>query len=259
MAPIEVLAAIQYLSSCSLGRATGSSRTRDGRAAPCTGVGYLVAVDPDGLVRDHQPDRHPLAGARRTTRSRTWKVVIPVLTIIVLLVTHFHGVQLHQAAAASSSTARPDQEHPDRDPDRRHRVRPARLRAGGAAGRRGDAIPSGTCARAVILSILIGAAIYILLQVAFIGALDPQRPGLRRTAGRTSARPAPTRRWSTLQQSARSTRWPRSPASPGWPSCCGIDARDLAERHRAHLPDLLLAPELRAEQERLRPDGVRDD
>ena len=43
--------------------------------------------------------------ARANNGITTWKVVIPVLTIIVLLVTHFHTRQLQPPAAASSSRA----------------------------------------------------------------------------------------------------------------------------------------------------------
>ncbi len=111
--------------------------------------------------------------ARANNGITTWKVIIPVLTIIVLLATDFHSSNFGRPAAVSSSRGR--------------RVKSILIAipAGGivfallgfeqAVQLGGEAAnPKRDLPRAVILSILIGAAIYILLQIAFIGAMSPK-------------------------------------------------------------------------------------
>ena len=81
-----------------------------------------------------------------------------------------------------------------------------------------SANPGRDLPRAVILSILIGAALYILIQIAFIGALTPSCSSQQRWRlgpGRAPAR-SPWR-----SRPVRSSRSPASPASRGWPRCCG--------------------------------------
>ena len=164
VAPIEVEAAIQYASTYSFGKHWFNSK------GTLSGSGIIIAVILMVLFVIFN-----LVGikwlARINNALTTWKVIIPVLTIVVLMLTHFHG---------------------------------SNFTAGGGFFVKGDefkailvAIPSGGIVfsllgfeqavqlggesrnpkkdlpRAVILSILIGSAVYILVQVAFIGALDP--------------------------------------------------------------------------------------
>jgi amino acid transporter len=116
-----------------------------------------------------------LIGIRWLTRANSaitvWKVAIPVLTIVVLLATHLHtgnftaggGFFVHGSALHSILVSLPS-----------GGIVFALLgfeqatQLGGEAANPGRDLP-----RAVIASILIGAAIYTLLQIAFIGSLDP--------------------------------------------------------------------------------------
>lgn len=168
VAPIEVLAAIQYISTYSWAKDWYVAHP----PGPGTlhGVGYAVAV---GLMFAFVVVN--LVGIRWLARSNnvitTWKVAIPVLTIIVLLATHFHGSNfsggggffVHGAKVKSILIAIPT-----------GGIVFALLGFEQAVQLGGEARdPKRDLGRAVILSILIGAAIYILLQVAFIGALSP--------------------------------------------------------------------------------------
>jgi amino acid transporter len=163
VAPIEVLAAVQYMSSASWANGFFSSK------GTLTGSGIVVAV-----ILMFVFVVVNLIGVRWLARVNnsltTWKVLIPVLAIVVFLLFHFHS---------------------------------GNFTGGGGFFVKGDevkdiliAIPSGgivfsllgfeqavqlggeskdpkNLPRAVIVSILIGAAVYILVQVAFIGALSP--------------------------------------------------------------------------------------
>jgi amino acid transporter len=168
VAPIEVLAAIQYLSSFHFARTWFVEQT----TGPGTlhGVGYAVAI---GLMIFFVAIN--LIGIRWLARSNnwitSWKVLIPVLTIVVLLITHFHGSNftsgggffVKNKAVESILFAIPT-----------GGIVFALLGFEQAVQLGGEAAnPERDLARAVIISILIGAAIYILLQVAFIGALSP--------------------------------------------------------------------------------------
>jgi len=110
--------------------------------------------------------------ARANNAITSWKVLIPVLTVIVLLATHFHGSNFSHgggffvkgAVVKSILIAIPS-----------GGIVFALLGFEQAVQLGGEARdPQRDLPRAVILSILIGAGIYILLQVAFIGALDPK-------------------------------------------------------------------------------------
>ncbi|HKS00009.1 MAG TPA: APC family permease [Candidatus Dormibacteraeota bacterium] len=166
VAPVEVLATIQYMSTYPWAKNWYVPHT----TGPGTlhGVGYVVAV---GLMFAFVLLN--LAGIRWLVRSNnvitSWKVAIPVLTIIVLA-TRFHapnfshgGFFVHGAAVKSILIA---------------------LTSGGIVGALlgfeqalqlgGEARhPKRDLGRAVIFSILIAAVIYILLEVVFIGALSP--------------------------------------------------------------------------------------
>ena len=163
-APIEVLAVIQYLSTAhwahDLYRANGT----------LSGTGIIAAVILMGLFVVLN-----LIGIRWLTRANTaitsWKVVIPVFTILVLLATHFHvgnftaggGFFVHGSAIHSILVAIPT-----------GGIVFSLLGFEQAVQLGGEAAnPKRDLPRAVILSILIGAGIYILLQLVFIGSISP--------------------------------------------------------------------------------------
>ncbi len=167
VAPIEVLAAIQYLSLASF--AHGWYNAAKGTLS---GTGIIAAIVLMAIFVVLN-----LIGIRWLARvnnaATTWKVFIPVLTIIVLLVGHFHSQNFGHAAGGffpgNSSSAVKDI----------LLTLPAGIvfsllgfeqavQLGGEA-----ANPARDLARAVILSMIIGGIIYILLQVAFIGAMSP--------------------------------------------------------------------------------------
>jgi amino acid transporter len=163
-APIEVLAAIQYLSTTDWGHGLYRS---SGTLSP-SGIGVAVVLMACFVVLN-------LIGIRWLTRANNaitvWKVAVPVLTIVVLLATHLHtsnftaggGFFVHGSALHSILVSLPS-----------GGIVFALLgfeqatQLGGEAANPGRDLP-----RAVIASILIGAAIYTLLQVAFIGSLNP--------------------------------------------------------------------------------------
>jgi len=164
VAPIEVLAAIQYLSSTSLG-----SGLFDATNSTLTGSGVVVAIVLMFLFVVVN-----LIGIRWLARVNnvltTWKVLIPVVTIVVLLITHFHGGNFsHGGGFFVKGAAFKDIV--------------IAIPTGGivfsllgfeqAVQLGGEARNPKDVPRAVIVSILIGAAVYILVQIAFIGALDP--------------------------------------------------------------------------------------
>lgn len=171
VAPIEVLAAIQYLSTAHWARHFFHSHLVNGLPAnTLSGSGIIAAVILMVIFVVFN-----LVGIRFLARANNaitwWKVAIPVGTIIVLLASNFHGSNfshgggffVHGAAVKSILIAIPS-----------GGIVFALLgfeqavQLGGEAKNPGRDLP-----RAVILSILIGAGIYILLQVAFIGALSP--------------------------------------------------------------------------------------
>ena len=115
--------------------------------------------------------------------------------------------------------------------------------------------PSQDLPRAVILSILIGGSIYILVQVAFIGALEPRLLAQAHT-------------WTNLVPGHQSPALAALNAAPfytvaklaglAWLAVVlRIDAI-ISPIGQAHLHDLRVADQLRAEQEWLRAEGVRD-
>ncbi len=163
VAPIEVLAAVQYLSSFSWASSWYSSN------GTLSGVGILVAI-----VLMFAFVAVNLIGigwlARVNNSLTTWKVLIPVLTIIVMIVFKFHssnfshggGFFVKGAAVKSILIAIPT-----------GGIVFSLLGFEQAVQLGGEARNPKDIPRAVILSILIGAAVYVLIQVAFIGALDP--------------------------------------------------------------------------------------
>lgn len=165
VAPIEVLAVIQYASTYSWGSTWYKA---DGTLS---GTGILIAV---ALMLIFVIVN--IIGIRWLARVNntltTWKVVIPVLTIIVLFATSFHGSNFSHGGGFFVK-------------GQEVKAILIAIPAGGivfsllgfeqAVQLGGEARnPSRDLPRAVILSILIGGTIYVLVQVAFIGALDPK-------------------------------------------------------------------------------------
>jgi amino acid transporter len=169
VAPIEVLAVITYAQHYSFAK---HWLKVSGGQHVLTGTGLVVSI---GLMALFTAVN--FLTVRRLAQANSaitwWKVSIPVLTVIVLLVTSFHGSNFTAAdgfapggaagvlGAISTSGiifALLGFEQADQ-------------LAGEAANPRRD-IP-----RAVIGSIIIGATIYILLQIAFLGALPASKIG----------------------------------------------------------------------------------
>jgi amino acid transporter len=164
VAPIEVLAAIQYMSSASW--ASGFLKAN----GTLSGSGILVAV----LLMFVFVIVN-LIGVRWLARVNnaltTWKVLIPVLAIVVFLLFHFHsgnfsgggGFFVKGAEFKDILIAIPN-----------GGIVFSLLGFEQAVQLGGEsANPKRDLPRAVIGSILLGAAVYILVQVAFIGALSP--------------------------------------------------------------------------------------
>ncbi len=155
--------------------------------------------------------------ARMNNGLTTWKVLLPILTIIVMFGFKFHGSNFSKgggffikgAEVKSIMLAIPN-----------GGIVFALLGFEQAVQIGGESKnPKRDLARSVIISILLGSAIYLLVQIAFIGALDPKLLTEAKT-WTTWGRPTTTPR-SKRSTKRRSTRWPRSPASRGWPCCCG--------------------------------------
>ena len=171
VAPIEVLAAVQYLSTAHWARSFFHANPAAGSAGGTLhGWGYLAAaillllfviINIVGIR----------VFARINNAITTWKVAIPVVTILILLIGHFHGSNLGHAGGGFFTS---------------HGAiknilltLPAGIifsllgfeqavQLGGESRN-----PARDLPRAVILSILIGAIIYILVQLAFLGAMPP--------------------------------------------------------------------------------------
>jgi amino acid transporter len=171
VAPIEVLAAIEYLSTAHWARNFfHTSAAAGGAGGTLHGWGYLAAAIMLALFVIIN-----IVGIRVFAKINnaitTWKVVIPVVTILILLIGHFHGSNFGHAGGGFFTS---------KDAVKNILLTlPAGIifsllgfeqavQLGGESANPGRDLP-----RAVILSLLIGAAVYILLQVAFIGALKP--------------------------------------------------------------------------------------
>jgi amino acid transporter len=171
VAPIEVLAAIQYLSTAHWARNFFHANAAAGGAGGTLhGWGYLAAaillvifviVNIVGIRWF----------AKINNAITTWKVVIPVVTIFILLIGHFHSSNFGHAAGGFFTSSSPVKNI--------LLTLPAGIifsllgfeqavQLGGESANPGRDLP-----RAVILSMLIGGAVYILLQISFIGAMSP--------------------------------------------------------------------------------------
>jgi len=172
VAPIEVLATIQYLSVAHWANgfynASKNTLTGSGIVAAIILMVCFVIINIIGIQWF----------ARTNNAITTWKVAIPLLAIIVFLATQFHGHNFSAgggffmkikgesafgAAAKTIMTAIPG-----------GGIVFALLGFEQAVQIGGEsANPKRDIPRAVIGSILIGATIYVLVQFAFIGALSP--------------------------------------------------------------------------------------
>jgi amino acid transporter len=171
VAPIEVLAAIQYLSTASWARNFFHANAAAGSAGGTLhGWGYLAAgillllfviINIFGIRYF----------ARINNAITTWKVAIPVVTILILLIGHFHGSNLGHAGGGFFTHSSAIKNI--------LLTLPAGIifsllgfeqavQLGGESANPGRDLP-----RAVILSIIIGAVVYILIQLSFLGAMNP--------------------------------------------------------------------------------------
>ena len=180
VAPIEVLAAIQYFSTVSWAKSWYNGTSLHGAGIPVS-IALLLLFTAVNLI-----------GVRWLARVNniltTWKIIVPVLTIIVLLVAKLHtgnfsadgGFFIKGAAFKSIFIAIPT-----------GGIVFSLLGFEQAVQLAGEATnPGRDVPRAVILSIIVGALVYILLQVAFIGALEPS---LLRQAGTWANLAVPTK------------------------------------------------------------------
>ena len=166
LAPIEVEAALQYLtpkiSAVQLTQSKGS-------VVVLTGAGLIVGAALLLLFAVIN-----VLGVRKLSESNnvavTWKLLVPVITVIALVATSFHTENFHSASAGGFMpfgwkgvlTALPlgvvfsltgfEQA----------------VQLGGESRNPGRDMP-----RAVIGSVLIGIVLYVALQIAFIGSLSP--------------------------------------------------------------------------------------
>ena len=171
VAPIEVLAAVEYLATAHWARNFFHINANAGAAGGTLhGWGYLAAgillllfviINIVGIRWF----------AKINSTVTTWKVAIPVVTILILLIGHFHGSNFGHAGGGFFTS---------HDAFKNILLTlPAGIifsllgfeqavQIGGESANPGRDLP-----RAVIMSIVIGAIVYILIQVAFIGGLKP--------------------------------------------------------------------------------------
>ncbi|HWE67475.1 MAG TPA: APC family permease [Acidimicrobiales bacterium] len=164
LAPIEVEAALQYLTGISwLDWLTHTS----GGVAVLGGGGYAVAVV---LLAGFTVVNY--IGVRWFSTTNTWavwwKIAVPLLTVIVLLAYGLHGSNFHAGGGFAPYGAKGVL---------------AALPAGVIFAYQGfeqalqlgaeSKDPARHVAPAVIGSVLIGVVLYVLLDIAFIGSLSP--------------------------------------------------------------------------------------
>jgi amino acid transporter len=167
VAPIEVAAMLQYLSSVTWAHgffnANKGVLTGSGLLIGAILMVFFVAVNLLGIQWL----------SRFNTGITTWKVLLPIFAVIVLLLTHFHSgnfsadggffIKGSQGGFKAIVATFPVG------------VIFALLGFEQAVQLGGESSnPKRDLPRAVIGSVVIGAVIYVLAQVAFIGALDPK-------------------------------------------------------------------------------------
>lgn len=171
VAPIEVLAAVQYLSTAHWARNFFHANAAAGSAGGTLhGWGYLAA----GILLLLFVIIN-IVGIRYFARINSaiagWKVAVPVVTVLILLIGHFHGSNFGHAGGGFFTSSNPIKSI--------LLTLPAGIifsllgfeqavQLGGESANPGRDLP-----RAVILSMLIGGILYILIQISFIGALKP--------------------------------------------------------------------------------------
>ncbi|MGD1052497.1 MAG: APC family permease [Candidatus Dormibacteria bacterium] len=170
VAPVEVLATVQYFSTVSWASGWFKIDPATG-AGTLQGPGIVVAL---ALLVVFAAIN--LMGIKWLSRSNTWitslKVFVPILAIVVLVTTHFHMSNFTALGGFFLKGANPP------------KVILSAIPAGGivfsllgfeqAVQLGGESSnPKRDIPRAVIGATLIGALIYILVQFAFIGALAP--------------------------------------------------------------------------------------
>lgn len=164
IAPIEVEGAITYLESAPW--ASGIDMVNKDQTLTPTGIGIaVVALLIFTFIN--------LMGAKWLSDSNIlvviWKTIVPIVTIVVIIALTFHGGNFSQGGGGFA-------------PNGFHGIFAA-LPLGvvfalqgfeQAAQMAGEAKnPKKHVARSIILAMFIGAVIYIFLEVAFIGAIDP--------------------------------------------------------------------------------------
>jgi amino acid transporter len=172
VAPIEVLATIQYFSSVSWAGSWYKPPVAPAINGTLSGAGIAVAVCLMIVFTIVN-----LVGVRWLANSNngitTWKVIVPIIAVIVFCAFHFHG---HNFSAGGGFFVKGSD-------GGAHAILDAIPGAGivfsllgfeQAVQLGGEARnPQRDLPRAVISAILVGAAIYILAQLAFIAALSP--------------------------------------------------------------------------------------
>ncbi len=163
VAPIEVEAALQYFTHY-----VSWLTTTSGGETVLTAQGYAVAVVLMAIFTAVN-----IMGVRWLARSNTpitaWKIAIPLIALIALIATRFHGGNFHAAGGFM--------------PFGFHGVFSALATGGVIFAYQGfeQAIqlggesqnPRRNVPLAVIGAMLLGVVVYVMLQVAFLGALEP--------------------------------------------------------------------------------------
>jgi amino acid transporter len=163
-APIEVEAALQYFTHY-----VSWLTTTSGGETVLTAQGYGVAAALMLLFTIVN-----ILGVRKLAQSNNlimlWKVAIPVIAIVALMATAFHGSNFHAAGGFN--------------PYGWHGIFQAistggvifaylgfeqAIQLGGESSNPGRNIPL-----AVISAMIVGVIVYVMLQVAFLGALEPK-------------------------------------------------------------------------------------
>ena len=170
IAPIEVEAAISYLNSTKWAQQHFDMLNTNGTL---NGLGLLIASAAMLLFTVIN-----LLGAKLLSDSNTimviWKAAVPILAVVVIMSLSFHGSNFSAGGGFAPYGA--------------HGIFAA-LPAGVVFALQGfeQAVqmggearnPQKDISRAIISAMFIGAAVYILLEVAFIGGLSPGQPDAR--------------------------------------------------------------------------------
>ncbi|CAJ61642.1 MULTISPECIES: APC family permease [Frankia] len=161
LAPLEITAALSYLDHVSAGLVDDDGTlTRAGLALAAAALLVFTVVNLLGVRWL----------ARTTTVTVGWKVLVPVVTVVALTATAFHPANFQAGGGFAPFGARGVF---------------AALPAGVVFSLQGfeQAVQMGAEAkrphrdlpRAIIVATLAGTALYFLLQVAFLGTVDPGR------------------------------------------------------------------------------------